>query len=203
LQGNIVNRALLYHPPKKWRTLSALALALILHLSAVALASHREMPLPDTPPESDVIGIDPGEDPPPQPLSPNASIPPPPSIPESEFIEPERQREAPPLRSNPPNRQPRQNPVAFVTNPRVLAVTTPRPEYPYEARRRHLTGSGICVLTIDSASGLVIDAAMEQAIGSEILDQSAIRAFKRWRFKPGSPGKLRIPITFLLTGASF
>jgi TonB family protein len=48
---------------------------------------------------------------------------------------------------------------------------------------------------------MVVDAAMEQTIGNPILDSCAILAFRRWRFKPGTPPRVRIPITFMLTGA--
>src|SRR5215211_3880999 len=34
-----------------------------------------------------------------------------------------------------------------------MAISAPVPEYPYEAKRRNLTGSGICVVTVDSATG--------------------------------------------------
>ena len=41
---------------------------------------------------------------------------------------------------------------------------------------------------------------MEQSIGNPILDNSTVSAFRRWRFKPGTPPRVRIPITFVLTG---
>jgi TonB family protein len=82
-------------------------------------------------------------------------------------------------------------------------VSAPRPEYPYEARSRHLTGTGIAVIRVDSTTGMVVDAAMEQTIGNPILDSCAILAFRRWRFKPGTPPRVRIPITFMLTGAQY
>jgi TonB family protein len=83
------------------------------------------------------------------------------------------------------------------------AISAPKPDYPYEARSRHITGSGVCVVTVDIASGNVTDATMAQSIGSPILDNSAVSAFRRWRFKPGTVSKVRIPITFTMTGASY
>ena len=44
---------------------------------------------------------------------------------------------------------------------------------------------------------------IEQGIGNPILDNSTLSAFRRWRFRPGSPLRVRIPITFLLTGAHY
>jgi TonB family protein len=77
------------------------------------------------------------------------------------------------------------------------------PDYPYEARSRHIAGSGIAVIIVDPNSGLAVDAMMEQSIGNPILDNSTVSAFRRWRFKPGTPRQVRIPITFVLTGAQY
>jgi TonB family protein len=48
-----------------------------------------------------------------------------------------------------------------------------------------------------------VDAVMEQSIGNAILDNSTVSAFHRWRFKPGTPARLHIPINFVLTGAQY
>jgi TonB family protein len=84
---------------------------------------------------------------------------------------------------------------------KALAIFAPQPEYPAEARRHHITGNGVCMLTID-ASGNVTDATMVQSIGSSILDNAALSAFRRWRFKPGTDSKIKIPINFTMTNAS-
>jgi TonB family protein len=86
---------------------------------------------------------------------------------------------------------------------KALVLSAPRPDYPYEARSRHITGSGVAVITVDPNSGWAVDAMMEQSIGNPILDTSTISAFRRWRFKPGTPARVRIPITFALTGAQY
>ena len=56
---------------------------------------------------------------------------------------------------------------------------------------------------VDPNSGLAVDAMMEQSIGNSILDNSTVSAFRRWRFKPGTPAQVHIPITFVLTGAHY
>lgn len=84
---------------------------------------------------------------------------------------------------------------------RALAIFAPRPEYPFEARRKHITGSGVCLLSIDP-DGKVTDATMTQSIGSPVLDNAAVSAFKRWRFRPGTDPKIRIPINFTMTDPS-
>jgi protein TonB len=89
-----------------------------------------------------------------------------------------------------------------MSSAKAQAVFSPRPEYPYEARRQKKTGSGVCVLTIDP-SGSVSDASMAQSTGADILDNATVSAFKRWRFKAGSFTKVRVPITYTMTGAQF
>jgi len=77
-----------------------------------------------------------------------------------------------------------------------MAITAPLPDYPYEAKRRNLTGSGICVVTVDSATGTVTSATMYQSTGSPLLDKLTIQTFKSWRFKPGTVSQVRVPISY-------
>jgi TonB family protein len=84
---------------------------------------------------------------------------------------------------------------------RISALSAPRPEYPYEARRQKVTGNGIVVMTIDFVSGRVTDVMMEESTGSLVLDNAAMTGFRRWRFKPGTVSRVKSPITFTMTGA--
>ena len=84
---------------------------------------------------------------------------------------------------------------------KAIAISAPRPEYPYEARSRHIMGSGICVMIVDTSSGYVSDVTVAESTGSSVLDNSAVSAFRRWRFKPDTVSRVRVPITFTLTGA--
>jgi TonB family protein len=93
--------------------------------------------------------------------------------------------------------------LAAVGNAKVFVLSAPRSDYPYEARSRHIIGNGVAVISVDPNSGLAVDATMEQSIGNPILDNSTVSAFRRWRFKPGTPARVRIPITFMLTGAQY
>jgi TonB family protein len=86
---------------------------------------------------------------------------------------------------------------------KALATYAPRPQYPYEARSRRVTGRGVCVVEINAGSGSVTSASMASSIGNPILDNAALSAFRRWRFKPGSVSQVRIPITFTTTGARY
>jgi TonB family protein len=83
---------------------------------------------------------------------------------------------------------------------KALAIYAPRPAYPYEARAKRLTGSGVAILTIDPATGNVTTAEMAASTGVEILDDATISTFRRWRFKPGTIKKVEIPIVFSLSG---
>lgn len=91
-----------------------------------------------------------------------------------------------------------------ITGAKAVAIFAPKPEYPYEARSRHVTGSGVAVLSVDTASGNVTDASMAQSIGNPILDNATVSTFRRWRFQPGKCApKVKVPITFTMTGASY
>lgn len=82
------------------------------------------------------------------------------------------------------------------------AIYAPRPEYPYEARRNNITGSGVVIVEVNKA-GLVTSTRMRQSTGSPILDQAATGGFKKWRFKPGKAFSFWTPITFTMSGAQY
>jgi protein TonB len=82
-----------------------------------------------------------------------------------------------------------------ISSAKALAIYAPLPEYP-KVRFRRITGSGVCVVSVDPRSGNVIEASIAQSTGKPILDKSALNAFRKWRFKPGTVSKVRIPIEF-------
>jgi periplasmic protein TonB len=202
-------KPLLYKPPPRWHVWAALGGAAVIHLTAVVAAMKREPPPIDLSniPDAVVIGLDqapPEVVPTPPPEEPEAPPPPPPPTSEPEFKE--EQPTPPPKPKQQVKIQPLARPqvagVVSASNAKANAISAPKPEYPYEARSRRLTGSGICVVSVDPG-GNVTSADMVQSIGSPILDNSAISAFRRWKFKPGSVSKAKIPITFTMTGASY
>jgi TonB family protein len=77
-----------------------------------------------------------------------------------------------------------------------MAIRAPLPEYPYEARRRDVTGSGVCLISVDPGTGKVIDATMEQSTGDRVLDKVTTDTFKLWQFKPGTVSQVRLPISY-------
>jgi len=104
---------------------------------------------------------------------------------------------------------PRKTPEVVITpeitsysSAKALATFTPLPKYPARARSPGVTGIGVCIVSVDPASGSVTGASMEQSTGDPTLDKSAVNAFRKWRFKPGTVSKVRIPIEFTMAGAS-
>jgi TonB family C-terminal domain len=79
---------------------------------------------------------------------------------------------------------------------KAVATSAPLPDYPYQAKRAHVTGSGICNLVVDSMNGRVTSATMAQSTGSQILDKVTTDTFGRWRFKPGTVAQVKVPITY-------
>ncbi len=210
---------LLYKPTPRWQVMAALGGAIAIHgLAALIAGIHKEEPPADLTQMQEAVAevtfeqAAPEPTPPPEELQepePTEAPPEPTEVPE--FVE--EQPTPPPKRDKPPK------PVAPIARPKpqglpsagpmsmssakAVAVSAPRPEYPYEARRSRLTGSGVCVMTVDVSTGSVTSAEMATSTGSPILDNAATSAFRRWRFKPGTVSKVRTPITFTMTGAQF
>jgi TonB family protein len=199
---------LLYKPPPSWQFWAALGGAVFIEAASVLIAGIKhEAPAIDLSqiPTATVEATLQPED---QPTPPPEDIPiqEPPPIPE---VAPEFHEEKPP----PPKTNKPTGPVKApqgvtgtmsITGAKAIAIYAPKPEYPYEARSRHVTGSGVAVLSVDTASGNVTDASMAQSIGNPILDNSTVSTFRRWRFAPGKCApKVKVPITYTMTGASY
>jgi len=87
---------------------------------------------------------------------------------------------------------------------KAVAIYAPKPEYPAEARARHLTGSGVIMLDVDVSTGRVGKAYMLQSMGHKILDDAALNAFRRWRFQTGKAApQVKIPIRYTLSGTTY
>jgi TonB family protein len=200
----MTNNAFIYRRPSKWPIATALAAAVLIHLSAVAIAFNQESPTtPPTETDSATIGIY-LVDEPPAPPDPDISLPPSLPVPAADLVEPEETHRLIKTQQNPARIRPfGQTWLPATGNAKGLVLSAPRPDYPYEARSRHITGSGVALITVDPNSGWAVDAMMEQSIGYPILDTSTISAFRRWRFKPGTPARVPIPITFVLTRAQY
>src|SRR5207237_20596 len=200
---------LLYRPPPRWQFWAALGGAIAIHLASVGIAAIKHEPpavdLSNIPTATVEATLQPEDQPTPPPE--DIPIPEPPPIPE---VAPEFHEEKPP----PP--RPQTKPTGPVKAPqgvtgtmsisgaKAVAIFAPKPDYPYEARSRHVTGSGVAILTVDVASGSVTDASMAQSIGSPILDNATTSTFRRWRFRPGAAApRVKVPITYTMSGASY
>lgn len=199
---------LLYNPPPRWQFWGSLIGALVIHAGAVGLAAMKHEPpvvdLSQIPTATVEATLQPEDQPTPPPE--DIPIQEPPPIPD---VAPEFHEEKPP----PPKTNKPTGPVKApqgvtgtmsISGAKAVAIFAPKPDYPYEARSRHVTGSGVAVLTVDTASGNVTSATMGQSIGSPILDNATVSTFRRWRFQPGKCApKVKVPITYTMTGASY
>src|SRR2546421_5948571 len=199
---------LLYRPPPRWQTWGSLIAALVIHAGAVGFAAINREPPPVDLSQIPTAVVEAMLQPEDQPTPPPEDIPiqEPPPIPE---VAPEFHEEKPP----PPKTNKPAGPVKApqgvtgtmsISGAKAVAIFAPKPDYPYEARSRHQTGSGVALLSVDTASGNVTDASMAQSIGSPVLDNSTVSTFRRWRFQPGKCApQVKVPITYTMTGASY
>jgi TonB family protein len=206
-------KPILYQPPPRKLILASLGLTALIYLGGIVAAMKHEPPLQDLsdiPTATVEASLEQAEE---QPTPPPEDIPIPEAPPMPTEIPEFHEESTPPPRQQKPTKvAPIKAPQAGIAKPpgtmsisgaKALAISAPKPEYPYEARSRHITGSGVCVVSVDVSSGAVTDASMAQSLGNPILDNSATSAFRRWRFKPGTVAKVKIPITFTMSGASY
>jgi TonB family protein len=78
------------------------------------------------------------------------------------------------------------------------AIKTIQPQYPYEARSRHVTGSGLFRITLDLSTGSVANVAVIKSTGTPVLDNSVLQAFRQCRWKPGKWKEIDIPVVFTM-----
>jgi TonB family protein len=205
---------IVYQPSRKWRIGAAFSAAALIHYAAVTLANvHQHDPVNESPSADDAFSLielttelqSDNQTPAPD------LVEPPPNLNPTDELFPDERPIPPPV--------PRQTrtiipPIVKVKGSatsglqslslaRINALSAPRPEYPYEARRQKVTGNGIVIMMIDFVTGRVIDVIMEESTGSLVLDNAAKTGFRRWRFKPGTVSRVRSPITFTMTGAQY
>jgi TonB family protein len=202
--------ALIYRSAPRWRTPVSLLFATLFHVAAVVVAERRSggATAADVSSELADIIVEPevsASAPPDAVEDPALAMPSPPPAVETFADEPPalRRRYVAAAQTLVRRTAPGSTRPSSITSARVMAVSAPRPEYPYEARRQRLTGSGVAMLTVDFASGNVLDVVMLQSTGSAVLDNATVSAFRRWHFKPGTVSKVQTPITFTLAGASY
>lgn len=199
--------ALLYRPPSRGPVTVAFAATILISCTAVVIAglhSHAE-PYVAAAKEEEIVlefevPIAPDNNETPDPVD----MPPPLPTDDPMFIDDVRPLPPSPMKKHvvrPIRGDRNAGPVAPFG--KAMTLFAPRPEYPYDARRQKVTGSGVALIAVDPVSGSVINVSMAQSTGNPLLDSASIAGLSRWRFRPGTAGKIRCPITFTLTGASY
>lgn len=205
-------QALLYKPKDRWQIWVCLLGTILMFACAIALVRSEPVQAPAITSGDDSITIEfpppSAEPPPPTPEDTPEALPPPDmrsDVPEDNPTPAPDRKRVQVHNAMPLQRTTTTGAVgpASLSSAKAVALSAPRPEYPYEARRLRLTGSGVAVLIVDSASGAVTNVSIVRSTGSPILDNAAISGFRRWRFKPGTVSKVNAPITFTLTGAAY
>ena len=194
--------ALLYRPAPKRSVVVAFGAAAAIHVSALAFSPNHPVVFIPAPGMTDIEIESPAVDPEPPPQG-NET---PPPLPEpsaaGDFTEAPQPTPRRSVRSSEPIRPVRiASPRSQPRNGKLFALQAPKPNYPYEARQHHITGSGAAILDVDPLTGSVIHANLIESTGSPILDNSAMSAFRRWRFKTGTPSPVKVPFTFTMFGA--
>jgi len=214
-------RAYVYRPtPKRWIAIM-IVISLLLHVSLIGIAAIWRRPIRPPAAEEEpaelIADFDapeenadntpeptPEETPEPTPEEPDVT----PEMADEEPTPTPTPKDKPPappkpkLTPVPPGTKRGAAPQAGVAGglgkPSSVGWSTPKPGYPFQARKLHLAGSGGVRVTTD-ASGRVISAEMSPSI-HPLLDQAAV-SFARSSWK-GPPNTTRVvPITFQLTGA--
>jgi len=76
------------------------------------------------------------------------------------------------------------------------------PFYRDEDRLKHHRGVGLFRMTIDLKTGSVTDVVQLRSTGFASLDQSAIRALRKWQWRRGKWREVEVPVSFVMSGSS-
>jgi TonB family protein len=78
-------------------------------------------------------------------------------------------------------------------------VALGRPEYPVADRAQWHQGEGLFRITVDVKTGLVSKVAVIKSTGFTSLDNSAIAALRKCRWKPGRWKEIDFRVNFMMT----
>jgi TonB family protein len=82
------------------------------------------------------------------------------------------------------------------TSGKELVLHVSPPNSSHEWARKGIVGEGVVVATVNPKDGRVTDAYILKSTGQKRLDDAALVAFRKWRFKPNTVSKVKIPISF-------
>jgi TonB family protein len=71
-----------------------------------------------------------------------------------------------------------------------VSLYTPKP------RGFFMRGEGVFALEVNPATGLVTSVSVVRSTGHKDVDKSATDTLRRWRFRPHTVEKVRVPISF-------
>jgi TonB family protein len=77
-----------------------------------------------------------------------------------------------------------------------VAISHPTPEYPAQARAQRLSGTGVFELQVSLETGEVTSVTVATSTGHSVLDRAATKTLKRWKFRPHTVTRVKLPITF-------
>ena len=86
-----------------------------------------------------------------------------------------------------------------------VPISKPAPDYPVDAQRNNETGTVVVRIEV-GADGTPTDVTLARRSGSRSLDRAAIKAARRWRFRPAQrdgqavAGAVEVPMAFSLEG---
>ena len=76
------------------------------------------------------------------------------------------------------------------------------PEYPPKLRSYGWNGKGRFLLRVNSETGDVDEVKILKGTGHVLLNEFAAKAFFQWKFQPGSPPQVVVPVEFYASGFS-
>jgi protein TonB len=78
---------------------------------------------------------------------------------------------------------------------RSNAIYAPQPEYPEGALRLGRAGSGVLIVNVRD-DGTVESVDVFKSTGYADLDHTGVATLRKWRFRPGTIKRAKVPITF-------
>lgn len=157
------------------------------------LPTPESTPEPTPPPVEEILTTDDAEAAPtpvPTPTPKATSTPKPKQTPKPKPVTPSEASKRPPT----PNPQPPAAPRGKMVEARPDVASNPPPRYPDLARRNGWEGEVIIRADVD-ASGRVTSAAVIRKSRYAVLDQAALAAVRKWKFKPRTVGGQRVDAT--------
>jgi TonB family protein len=72
------------------------------------------------------------------------------------------------------------------------------PDYPFEDRYAHHVGKGLYRLSLDLHTGAVTNISIVRSAGFKTLDEAAMEALRKWKFRPEKWLEVDMPVEFTM-----